>query len=203
MIIEHRGKTPVKHGSVYIAPNATISGDVIIGENTQVLFGAVVSSDGGEVRIGSNCVIMENAVLRGTPQHPLTIGDNVLIGPHAHLTGCTVEDNAFLATGCSVFTDARIGNDAEVRINGVVHIKTILPPGKTVPIGWIAVGNPCSILPPDQHDKIWIIQKSLNFPKTVFGIERPPPGETIMPDVMSRYAAGLGKHHRNDKIVNK
>ncbi|MGH8084469.1 MAG: gamma carbonic anhydrase family protein [Lysobacter sp.] len=153
--------------------------------------------------IGTNCVIMENAVLRATPGNPLTLGDNVLVGPHAHLTGCTVEDNVFLATGCSVFTRARIGTGAEVRINGVVHLKTVLPPNETVPISWIAVGDPCRILPPGEHESIWSVQEPLNFPKTAFGVDRPHPGETIMPEAMRRYAESLGKHHRADSIVKK
>jgi carbonic anhydrase/acetyltransferase-like protein (isoleucine patch superfamily) len=203
MIIEHRGKRPVIHESAFVAPNATICGDVIIGAETSILFGAVITADGGQVKIGSNCVVMENAVIRGTPKYPTRIGDNVLVGPHAHLTGCRVEDNAFLATGCSIFTAAHIGTGAEVRINGIVHLKTVLPPDETVPIGWVAVGNPAQILPPNEHDKIWAIQKPLNFPRTVFGVERAQPGETIMPEVMARYSQALVKHHKDDKPISE
>src|SRR5690606_24016510 len=89
MLVEHRGKGPTIHESAFIAPNATICGDVTIGPNSHVLFGAVITAAGGAVEIGSNCVIMENAILRGTRGNPLTLGDNVLVGPHAHLTGCT------------------------------------------------------------------------------------------------------------------
>ena len=201
MIIEHRGKAPTIHESAFVAPNATICGDVKIGSNSQVLFGAVITAAGGTVEIGANCVIMENAVLRGTPGRPLTLGDNVLVGPHAHLTGCTIESNVFLATGSSVFTGAHIGAGAEARINSVVHLKTSLPPNATVPIGWIAVGDPCQILPPSGHEAIWSIQEPLNFPKTVFGLDRPASGDTIMPEAMSRYTASFGKHHSTDKIL--
>ena len=95
MIIEHRGKQPIIHESAFVAPNATICGDVIIGANTSVLFGAVITAAGGQVKIGSNCVVMENAIIRGTPKYPTHIGNNVMVGPHAHLTGCAVEDNAW------------------------------------------------------------------------------------------------------------
>lgn len=200
MLLEHRGKSPRIDASAYVAPNATICGDVTIGAHTQVLFGAVITAAGGPVRMGANCVVMENAVLRGSPGHPLFLGDNVLVGPHAHVTGCSVDADAFLATGCSVFTGARVGSGAEVRINGVVHINSVLPPNETVPIGWVAVGDPCSILPPGEHDKIWTIQERLDFPGTVFGRERLPGGKTLMPDLMSKYAASLGRHHGKDKI---
>lgn len=199
MLVEHCGMKPTVHETAFVASTAVICGDVTIGPDSHVSFGAVVTAAGAPVKIGANCVVMENAVLRGTPKHPLTLGDNVLVGPHAHLTGCTVGNDVFLATGCSVFAGACIGSGAEVRINGVVHLKTALPAGETVPIGCIAVGDPCRILPPERHDEIWALQAPLNFPKTVFGLDRPPPGGTIMPEAMPRYAAALNRHHRNDR----
>ncbi len=201
MQIEHQGERPRVHESVYVAPNATICGDVTIGENCRILFGAVLVAEGGPVVIGSHCIIMENAVIRGTPRHPIHLGNHVLVGPRAYLSGCTVEDSAFLATGATVFNGARIGTRAEVRINGVVHLKTILPADTTVPIGWIAVGDPAKVLPPDKHDRIWAIQEPLDFPRTMFGLERAPAGETIMPELTRRYATFLGRH-RNDRILD-
>ncbi len=109
---------------------------------------------------------MENAVIRSTDKHPTEIGSHCLIGPHAHLVGCTLEDCVFVATGASVFHGARLGYGSEVRINGVVHLRTKLPAHATVPIGWVAVGNPPQILPPDQHEAIWALQKPLNFRST-------------------------------------
>lgn len=201
MQLTHRAKSPRIHPSAYVAPNAVVCGDVTIGENTRVLFGAVITAEGGPVTIGSNCIIMETAVLRGTKRHPLTIGNHVLVGPRAYLTGCTVEDSAFLATGATVFNGARIGTQAEVRINGVVHLKTNLPANATVPIGWVAVGDPAQILPPHEHDKIWSIQEPLDFPREIFGLDRPPTGETILPELTRRFAKALGQH-KDDKILD-
>jgi carbonic anhydrase/acetyltransferase-like protein (isoleucine patch superfamily) len=200
MLIEHRGARPVIGKDVYVAPNAVVSGDVVIGEGSAIMFGAVLTAEGGPVRIGRNCVVMENAVLRGAPNAALTLGDNVLVGPRAYLTGCTVGANAFLATGATVFNQAVVGERAEVRINGVVHLKTRLPADATVPIGWIAVGDPAEILSPDQHDRIWAIQKPLGFPKAVFGVDRPPEGQSLMPTIMPRYTRAL-RRHADDKIV--
>lgn len=201
MFIEHRGKRPHIHHSAYIAPTATICGDVSIAENSCVLFGAVISAEGSPISIGSNCIVMENAVIRASPHHPTNIKNNILIGPRAYLTGCTVEDNAFLATGVTVFNGAKIGTRAEVRINGVVHLKTVLLPDTTVPIGWIAVGDPAEILPPSEHDRIWAIQKELDFPKEVFGQERAADGETIMPEVARRYTRALLRH-KEDTVLD-
>ncbi len=200
MRLEHQGKQPNIHESAYIAPNATICGNVTIGENSRVLFGAVLAAEGGPIEIGANCIIMENAVVRGTSRHPTRLGENILVGPRAYLTGCTVDDNAFLATGTTVFNGAKIGPRAEIRINGVVHLKTVIPADATVPIGWVAVGDPAEILPPNEHEKIWAIQKSLNFPHEVFGLERAPAGETLMPELTQRYSRFLARH-RDDKIL--
>lgn len=199
MLLEHRGETPRIHETAYVAPTATVCGDVSIGEDACVLFDAVVTADGGPVEIGERVVVMEHAVLRGTPRHPLRVGDHVLIGPRAYLTGCTVEENVFLATGSTVFNGATIGAGSEVRINGTVHLRTPLPEGSTVPIGWIAVGDPPEVLPPGEHERIWEIQEALNFPRTVFGLEREPPA-TLMPKLTDRYTRFLKSHDGDEEI---
>jgi carbonic anhydrase/acetyltransferase-like protein (isoleucine patch superfamily) len=197
MLVEHAGRTPQIDPSAWVAPNATVAGDVTIGADTRVLYGAVITADGGPVHIGSRCVVMENAVLRGTGRHPLALGDRVLVGPRAYLSGCTVDDEVFLATGVAIFNGARIGKRAEVRINGTVHLKTVLPSGATVPIGWVAVGDPAQVLPPNDHDAIWAIQQQLDFPGEVFGVERAP---DMMTEIMNRYTRYLARH-RDDRVV--
>ena len=194
MILDHLGKRPRLGRDVYVAPNATISGDVEIGDGTSILFGAVLTADGGTLRLGANCVVMENAVVRATAHHPVTLGDNVLVGPQAYAVGCTVEDNVFVAAGTRVLNGARIGARSTVRINGIVHIRTVLPADSVVPIGWVAVGDPARILSTHEHEAIWAVQKTLDFPGYVFGVQRPPPGRSMMPDVMPRYARALRRH---------
>jgi carbonic anhydrase/acetyltransferase-like protein (isoleucine patch superfamily) len=202
MLYEHDGKRPRVDPSARVAPTAVLCGDVTVGANCSIGFGTVLTAESGAIAIGANCVIMDTAVIRGVRGHPVAIGDNVLVGPRAYLTGCTVEDEAFLATGATVFNGARIGRRAEVRINGVVHLRTVLPADATVPIGWIAVGDPAEILPPDQHERIWAIQKPLDFPRFVFGVERPPPGGSIMPAVMPRYAKALQRHKQDRPLTS-
>jgi carbonic anhydrase/acetyltransferase-like protein (isoleucine patch superfamily) len=197
MLLEHQGKSPRIHETAYVAPTAVICGDVTIGENCRILFGAVIVAEGGSVELGSQCIVMENAVIRGTPRHPVWLGNHVLVGPRAYLVGCTIEDEVFVATGATVFNGAKIGARAEVRINGTVHLKTNLPAESTVPIGWVAVGDPAEILPPKDHEQIWSIQQELNFPQTVFGLGRAPAGESIMPELTRRYARALGKHQED------
>lgn len=198
MLIEHDGKRPNIDPSARIAPNATICGDVTIGANTSVGFGTVVTAESGPVRVGQNCVIMDTAVLRGVRKSDLEIGDNVLVGPRCHLSGCRIDDEAFVATGATVLNGAHLGKGCEVRINGIVHISTCLPAHAVVPIGWVAVGCPAQLFPPDDHAAIWSVQEVLDFPRKVFGVPRPEAGETIMGFVMPRYARSL-RAHVNDR----
>ncbi|MAG97832.1 MAG: gamma carbonic anhydrase family protein [Alphaproteobacteria bacterium] len=198
MIVSHSSQRPKIHESASVAPNAVLSGDVTIGPECRILFGAVITAEGGPVIMGHHCIVMENAVVRGSKHHPTVLGDHVLVGPRAYLSGCTVADNAFLAAGSTVFNGARIGARAEVRINGVVHIKTELPADATVPIGWVAVGDPAAILAPDQHERIWALQEPLDFPGEVFGLARSAPGDTIMPELTRRYSAFLATHDEDE-----
>jgi carbonic anhydrase/acetyltransferase-like protein (isoleucine patch superfamily) len=193
MLLEHRGKSPTVDPSAYVAPNAIVCGDVRIGPDSRVLFGAVLTAEDGRVEVGARCVIMENALVRGRAQHPTTIGDDVLIGPHAHVNGVRIEPGCFIATGAALFPGARIGAGCEVRIHGVVQVNTVLEPGATVPIGWIAVGDPAQILPPDRHDDIWAIQRELDFPGTVYGIPRGTDATTMMRGQSAWFAP-----HRDD-----
>jgi carbonic anhydrase/acetyltransferase-like protein (isoleucine patch superfamily) len=197
VIITHLGKTPRIAASAYVAPNAVVCGDVIIGENCRIMFGAQVIAEGGSIAIGDECIVMENAVLRSNARHSLSIGSNCLVGPNAHVVGCRIEDEVFIATGAAVFHGAVVGRRSEIRVNAVVHLKTNLPAGATAPIGWVAVGDPAAILPPDRHDEIWAIQKPLNFPLAVYCLDRE---EADMVTITRRVTQALSGH-ADDEIV--
>lgn len=198
MIIEHKGRSPDIHDLAYIAPTAIVCGDVTIGPNCRVMHGATIIAESGSITIGKQCIIFENAVIRSNLKHSASIGNYCLIGPNSHLVGCTIEDEVFIATGASIFHGSYLGRSSEVRINGVVHLESHLPAGKTVPIGWVAVGNPAKILSPDQHEAIWEIQKPLNFPLKVYGFDRE---EASMEKITGRLAVSLGSH-REDSIIS-
>lgn len=194
-----RGVGPTIAPTAWVAPNAVVCGDVTLGEQSRVLFGAVLTAEAGSISIGSHAIVMEQALVRGREGHPTTIGEHVIVGPHAHVNGATIEETAFLATGTSVFPGAVVGAGAEVRIHGVVHVNSVLAPDALVPIGWVAVGDPAEVLPPGEHDAIWAIQEGLDFPGTVFGLERGPTRE-LMPQVTRRYAERFGRH-RDDRVL--
>jgi gamma-carbonic anhydrase len=197
MLVEHRGKRPSVDPSAYVAPTAVLCGDVRVGPEARILFGAVATAEDGVVEIGARCVVMENALLRSRAAHPVRLGDDVLVGPHAHVNGSDVGDGCFLATGCSLFPGSRLGRDVEVRINGVVHVNTVLDKEALVPIGWVAVGNPARVIAPWEHDEIWRIQEALDFPRTVYGLPRSASARERMERQTEWFAA-----HRDDQVVS-
>ncbi len=198
MILTHQGHTPQIHPTAYVAPTATVCGQVTIGPHCRIMHGAQVVAEGGSIALGEACIVMENAVIRSTAHHTTVIGNFCLVGPNAHLVGCTVEDEVFIATGAAIFHGARLGKGSEVRINGIVHLRSHLPAGAFVPIGWVAVGDPIQILSPDQHDKIWELQQPLNFPLFVYGLDRT---ELTMEKLTRQLAAALADHHDDTQIT--
>lgn len=194
VFVRHRLKSPKVAESAYIAPTAVLCGDVTVGPHSRVLFGAVVTAEGGPVEIGAHCVIMENAVVRGVPQHPTRLGDHVLVGPHASLAGCVVEGDSRIATGAVVYNGARLEVGAEVEFHGVVYVNTVLPSGVAVPMGWFAGGDPAELVAPGDWERIRELIGPLDYPGTVFGAAGTHDGVS---DIAQRYARGLALHHRD------
>jgi carbonic anhydrase/acetyltransferase-like protein (isoleucine patch superfamily) len=197
LFVRHRLKNPRVAESAYIAPTAVLCGDVTVGPHSRVLFGAVITAEGGPVEIGAHCVIMENAVVRGVPQHPTRLGDHVLVGPHASLTGCVIEGDTRIATGAVVFNGARVGVGAEIDFHAVVHVNTVVPAGTAVPMGWFAGGDPAQLVAPGDRDAIRELMGPLDYAGTVFGVGESGNG---MPDIARRYARALALHHRDSVL---
>ena len=107
MILSSGTKKPKIHPSTYVAPTATISGDVTIGADCAILHGAVIAAEGAPVTIGTNCVVMENAVVKASggsaTQFVAKIGDRCIIGPHAYVVGATIEGGCMLGAGAAVY----------------------------------------------------------------------------------------------------
>lgn len=199
VLVRHRHARPRVDESAYVAPNAVLCGDVVVGPHSRILFGAVLTAEGGPVEIGASCVIMENAVVRGTPRHPTRIGDNVIVGPHTHLTGATIEGDARVATGAMLFNGARLGAGADVEFGAVIGVNTVVAPGTVVPMGWFAGGDPAELVPPGDRERIAALMGELDHSGTVFGIGRDRNG-SAMPDIARRYTRALALH-RYDEIV--
>lgn len=184
-----------------MAPTAVLSGEVRIGRDSRVLHGAVLTAEGGSVQVGATCVIMEHAVVRGTPAHPAVLGDHVLIGPHAYLSGCEIEDEVFVATGAMVFNGARMRRASSVALGGAVHIGCQVPERLAVPIGWVAVGDPARLYSPGQVPPIRAgLSEQGGFLPYVFGIDDTGNRHEMMRAAMARYTQALARH-RDDEVL--
>jgi carbonic anhydrase/acetyltransferase-like protein (isoleucine patch superfamily) len=124
------GKTPIIPDSVYVAENATIVGDVIMGSNCSVWFNAVIRGDVHYIKIGDKVNIQDGAVIHATYQkHPTNIGNNVSIGHNAIVHGCTVHDNVLIGMGAIVMDGCIVESNSIIAAGSVVTQNTIVESG--------------------------------------------------------------------------
>lgn len=121
-------QNPKIDAGVFVAPNATVIGDVHIGEDSSVWFGAVVRGDSNTMRIGKRTNIQDLSVLHVNEKNPLSIGDDVSIGHRAILHGCTVKDRVLIGMGAIVMNGACVGEDSIVGAGALVTEGTLVPP---------------------------------------------------------------------------
>jgi carbonic anhydrase/acetyltransferase-like protein (isoleucine patch superfamily) len=114
------------------------------------------------------------------------------------MSGAEIAEEVFIATGVRIFNGATIGRGSEIRVNAVVHLRTPVPEHATVPIGWVAVGDPVQFFSPDRHEEIWALQQELDFPGYVFGLDRGTPD--LMVQLTERYARNLARHE-GDRLL--
>ncbi|MFX1274443.1 MAG: gamma carbonic anhydrase family protein [Promethearchaeota archaeon] len=133
------GKKPQIHESAFIAPNATIIGDVIIEEGVNVWFNAVIRGDWGSIRIGKNTSIQEHVTIHIEIGKTAIIGSDCIIGHHAMIHGpCIVEDGALVGIGANVLHNSKLGKGSLLGAGAVLVNKEIPPMS-------LAVGVPASI----------------------------------------------------------
>lgn len=130
VILPVKGVHPTIPDDAFIAPNATIVGNVVMGSSCSIWFNAVVRGDVNAIRMGDKVNIQDNAVIHCTyEKHATTIGNNVSIGHSAIVHGCTVEDNVLIGMGAIVMDMAVVGSNSIVAAGAVVLEGTVIPPG--------------------------------------------------------------------------
>lgn len=130
---------PVIAPSAYVHPQATVIGNVTIGDDTTVWPQAVLRGDYGSITVGARTSIQDGAVIHCTERAHTVIGDDCVIGHLAHLEGCTVEDGALVGTGAVVL------HRVVVRTGALVGAAALVPNGMEIPAGAIAVGVPAKV----------------------------------------------------------
>jgi carbonic anhydrase/acetyltransferase-like protein (isoleucine patch superfamily) len=185
MLLRHRGREPTVDPSAFVAPTATLVGDVRVGPRARVLYGAVLDAEGSRVEVGECAIVCEHAVLRataagGTPR-PVVLADHVFVGPHATLLGCQVDRCAYLATGVTVLHAARVGAGGSIAVGALVHAGAVVPDELFVPPNMLAVGDPVRLLPPDDPAALGEAVRSTGFARLAFGVE------AVWEDRIARY----------------
>jgi len=124
------GVSPVIGEDCFIAPNATIVGDVTMGAHCSVWFNAVIRGDVNSIVMGNKVNVQDGAVIHCTYQKTKTIiGDNVSIGHNAIVHGCVVEENVLIGMGAIVMDNVRVGSNSIVAAGAVVLENTVIEPG--------------------------------------------------------------------------
>ncbi|MCK5309626.1 MAG: gamma carbonic anhydrase family protein [Thermoplasmata archaeon] len=150
-IYEFEGKRPKIGSGCYVYEEATIIGDVTIGDDCYIGAGAVIRGDYGTVVIGDRTAIEENCILHARPGEILKIGNDVTIGHAAILHNCTLDDFCVIGMGSTVSDYAKVGEWAVVGEGAVVKNKSIIEPGQ------IVVGIPAKPVAQvnDEYKKTW------------------------------------------------
>lgn len=140
MIASFEGKAPRIHPGAWVAPNATVLGDVEIGEGASIWYGCVLRGDTNFIRVGARSNVQDGTIVHVNSGREATIiGADVTIGHAAIIHACTLEDGAFVGMGATVLDGAVIEAGAVLAACGV------LPPGKRVPAGELWMGNPARL----------------------------------------------------------
>ena len=114
-------------GRFWVAPDAHVIGDVRLGLDVGIWFGAVLRGDNEPLVIGDGSNIQEGAMLHADPGFPLTVGRDVTVGHHAILHGCTVGDNTLVGMGSTILNGARIGANCLIGANALVTEGKVFP----------------------------------------------------------------------------
>jgi carbonic anhydrase/acetyltransferase-like protein (isoleucine patch superfamily) len=136
MLLRFNDKDPDVKKAAFVAPTATLVGDVTIGEGSSVWFGAVIRGDSERIAIGAESNIQDNAVLHADPGMPLTVGDRVTVGHSAVLHGCTIGNDSIVGMGAVILNKATIGENSIVGAGALVSENAQFPPNSLI------VGNP-------------------------------------------------------------
>ena len=143
------GHTPKFGKNCFLADNAAIIGDVEMGDDCSIWFGAVLRGDLHSIRIGNKVNIQDNATIHATyKKSPTNIGNNVSIAHNAVIHGCTIKDNVLIGMGAIVLNGAKIGSDCIVGAGALVTGKMDAPDGSMI------LGSPAKVVRPLKPEEI-------------------------------------------------
>lgn len=140
MIHSYKGISPNIHETAYIAHDATITGEVEIGEASSVWFKTVIRGDVAPTTIGKRVNIQDLSLIHQSPDLPMTVEDDVTVGHQVTLHACTIRQNALIGMGTIVLDKAEIGE------NAFIGAGSLVTPGTNIPANTLAFGRPAKVI---------------------------------------------------------
>jgi len=158
-LYEYEGTRPILEREAYVAPQATVIGNVHLGESASIWFGAVLRGDVGFIRIGARTNIQDNAVVHVTGGFTnTTVGDDVTVGHLALLHGCTIGNRTLVGMGSIVLDGATIGDDCFIGAGSLITPNTVIPPRSFV------MGRPGKVVRAvTEENLIWIAESARHY----------------------------------------
>ena len=139
LILALPGNAPTVHPESWVAPHASVIGNVTLGERVSVWYSATLRADFESIVVGAGSNVQDSATVHADPGFPVTIGDRVTVGHNAVLHGCTIEDDSLIGMG------AVIGNGATIGAASLVAAGAVVPQGMVVPPRSMVAGVPAKI----------------------------------------------------------
>jgi len=129
-----------ENGDYWVAPDANVIGDVVIGAGVGIWFGVTLRGDGERICIGAGSNVQENSVMHTDKGFPMTVGQDCTVGHKAMLHGCTIGDNSLIGMGATVLNGAIIGK------NCLIGAGALVTEGKQIPDGSLVIGAPAKVV---------------------------------------------------------
>ncbi len=161
MIYHYNNIYPEIAEDVFIAPSADVIGNVSIGKGSSIWFGCLVRGDVNKIQIGEYTNIQDHSVIHVTrDKYPTIIGNHCTLGHRATIHGSILKDYAFIGIGATVLDNCEIGSFS------ILAAGSLLPPGKKIPDGMLAMGSPAKVIRPITEDeKEMILRTQENYYK--------------------------------------
>jgi carbonic anhydrase/acetyltransferase-like protein (isoleucine patch superfamily) len=148
-LITFGSNTPSVDSTAFIAPDAWIIGQVVVGARTSVFFNAVLRGDLEPITVGSGSNIQEHCLIHTTHgMDPVTVGDNVTIGHRAIIHGCTIGNGCLIGMGATILDNARIGD------NCIIGAHSLVVKGTQIPDRSLVMGTPAKVIRPLTDDEL-------------------------------------------------
>ena len=128
MIVEYKGKRPKVHPSAFVAPTAVLIGDVEVGAESSIWFGAVLRGDNGPIRIGARTSIQDNSVVHVSESGKTLVGDDVTVGHCAVMEDCDIKNHALIGSNATLLNGCIIGEGSLIAAGSVVGERAEIPP---------------------------------------------------------------------------